>query len=94
MLTNHAEIILEQDDVLPEVINGDVDLFMLVIQTLTDFSLRYCLLEDQIHLNTVFNGKAQDTEVYQCSVQYSMPVNPKYEQERIDELLNMSDTFG
>ena len=94
MLSNHAEIILTQDDVLPEVINGDADIFMLVMQTLTEFSLRYCQLDDQINLSTIFDGQGQDGEVYLCSIQYAMQVNPKYDQVTIDELLNTNDPFG
>jgi len=67
LLSNHAEVILTQDDVLPEVINGDVDILMLVLQTLTEFSLRYCKIEERLNICTAFDSMAEDGEVYMVS---------------------------
>ena len=58
---------MTQDDVLPEVINGDMDILMLVLQTLTEFSLRYCTSDEKININTAFDSMAEDGEVYMVS---------------------------
>jgi hypothetical protein len=48
------------------VLNGDLEMFKLTIQTLTEFSLKYGSQESQIQMHSVFDGMA-DEETYLVS---------------------------
>jgi len=93
LLTNHAALIFNPDEVIPEVVKGDIELLMLSLQTLTEFALKYASEKEQIFLNTKFDGKGKHDEEIIVSLKYTMLVNPSFDSDKILALFNTNDPF-
>ena len=67
------------------MISGDLDMLLLAIQTLTEFTLRYtnCNADDKILIRTNFDSLLDDEKTYLVSFHFIMNVNPAYDSNRV-----------
>ena len=89
--SDHPQVTLTCDDRVPDVVNGDLDMLMLAIQTLTEFSLRYTSISNQsakIGINTSFDKFKEDEKSFFASFQFRMPVNQNYDTKKIKKLFS------
>ena len=59
---HHSEILLLHDDTLPEMLEGNLDFFRLVVHALAEFSIKYSQPKDQILVNTSFVTKLDEED--------------------------------
>ena len=83
----HPGFSYEHDDRLPDVINGDLEMLTLAVQTLVEFALVYSKGDPKVTMRSVFDNMSGDEKTYLVSFQLLLQLNPKYDQAQIAQVL-------
>ena len=94
MLTGHAQLDFWHDDCLPEVINGDMEMLLLAVKTLAEFSLKFSVPAERVIVRSALERLSGDDDCYDVSFSFSVAVNPKFDHERVCQMIGVNDPFG
>lgn len=94
MLTGHAQLDFWHDDCLPEVINGDMEMLLLAVKTLAEFSLKFSVPAERVIVRSALDRLSGDDDCYDVSFNFSLAVNPKFDHDRICQMIGVDDPFG
>ena len=90
LINDHPPISFVHGDGLSDVMNGDLELLKISIQSLVEFALKYCAKDGQIVVITSVDGVV-DEKTYIVNFKIITSINIQYDTSKIQELFNTGD---